>query len=774
MSTDSGYVDLTVKYNNKSYTKRFTISKSRNGSDSYSVSLSNDSHVFSCDSDGNIISPITINTSVLAFKGTTAANPVIGTLPTVSGLTLTKSDTTVLITAKAGTSLATNGSFEIPVTVDNTTFNKVFSWSKVKDGANGSDGIDGSNGTSPILVTIDGQSYMKYIDTNTPPVPSSITLTCNAMEGSSQITPTYLWQYKSNGEWLTFDGTNNAKTYTLNYNSKAFVDDVVQIRVRAAYKNVSYYAEHTIAKIYDNKYISKQEIFDKITEGGTNQLIYKDPSTGEIYINATYIKTGQFVADLIKGGLLTLGGTGENDLGDYGRLRILDYTGENELASLDGGEMKIEELTSHNITVDELSVNKINCSTFVPSITETMKIYIDATNGSDDIDFENGATYQTLQCALNTIPRNLNGFTVDIILQTAVSENIVIRGFSSGTLNLYMNKKAINGYVVVRDCSAQIFVLGGLSTTDIEDGIDNGSLRPNIQPSQLFSFGGYNYSFVAIGCTYVYVRSVDIFGKTGTTTNYCGGATNGSNVYVQNVNAYASNSGWNIQNGAKLTTKETYGMCERLGYNVQSGGTCHICNGYSTGGETNTYVGNGGQIIQGSSITFVSGVAVGSNTNTTTNTATSTYTATSGDSYKVKYSSWRKDNTVRQGDWSGCGLHKGCWFFGNQFTELKGKTIKSIKLTIKRQSGGNSGNTSFTLKMHNHSSRPSGSPTYLSTWSKNVALSVGSSTTINITDSAVIDAIKNGTMKGFGIEVTSTSNSYYGILNPSLKAVVTY
>lgn len=628
---------------------------------------------------------------------------------------------------------------------------------------------------STIVVGISGQQSMKYLDKATAPIPSSVTLTANVNEGSKIVSSnvTYIWQYKnSSGSWVNLSGTYTNKTYSLAHNNSAFVNDIAQIRVAASYKSNTYYDEHTVTKFYDYKYISKQEVFDKITEGGTNQLIYKDPDTGDIYINATYIKTGQFVADLIKGGLLTLGGTGDNSLGDYGRFRILDSSGQNEVASLDGGEMKIVNLQSETLNATEVNVEKINCVTYAPAIYETTKIYVNATSGSDDIEFDNGAIYKTLQVALDSVPKNLNGFTVDITLQTNISEDITIRGYNSGTLNLYMNKKNINGYIVARDCSAQIFILGGLTTSDIADGINNGSLRPNIQPSSLFSFGGYNYSFVAIGCTFVYVRSIDIFGKTGTTTNYCGGAVNGSNVYVQNVNAYASNSGWNVTTGGKMTTKETYGRCERLAYNVQLGGVAHICNGNSTGAPSNIYTGNGGQVIQGS-VTFIGSGDVGTNTNTTTNNTNTTLTSSYGDSYKVKYSSWRKDNSVRQGDWSGTTMNKGCWFFGNQFTDLKGKTIKSIKLTIKRQSGGNSGAVAFTLKMHNHTGRPSGSPSYLS-WSKNISLSVGQSTTITITDSMVLTAIKNGTMKGFGVEVSSTSNSYYGILSPTLKAVVTY
>lgn len=658
-----------------------------------------------------------------------------------------------------------------------TTTNGIcVSGSKGDKGDAGTNGTNGVNGTSPVLVTITGQQSMKYLDKTTAPTPSTITLTANVMEGNVVVSSgiTYIWQYKnSSGTWVNLSGTYTSKTYSLAHNNTGFVNEVAQIRVAVSYKSKTYYLEHTVTKIYDNKYISKQEVFDKITEGGTNQLIYKDPSTGEIYINATFIKTGQLVADLIKGGILTLGGTGNSDTGDYGRFRILDSTGQNELASMDGGEMRMVNLQAEELNATDLNVKNINCATYAPAIYEYTKVYVNTTSGNDDVEFESGAIFKTLQGALDSAPKNLNGFTTEIVLQTAVSENIVIRGFSGGTLNILMNSKNINGYVVARDCSAQVFILGGLTTTDIPDGINNTGLRPNIQPSQLFSFGGYNYSFVAIGCPFVYVRSVDIFGKTGTTTNYCGGSVNGSNVYVQNVNAYASNSGWNVTTGGKMTTKETYGRCERLAYNVQLGGVAHICNGNSTGAPSNIYTGNGGQVIQGN-VTFVGSGDVGSNNNTTTNNTSIVLNANYGDSYKVKYSSWRKDNSVRQGDWSSTGMNKGCWFFGNQFADLKGKTIKSVKLTLQRQSGGNSGAVAFTLKMHNHTGRPSGAPSYLSGWSKNVSLSVGQSTTITITDSAVLTAIKNGTMKGFGIEVTNTSNSYYGILTPKLKAVVTY
>lgn len=771
------------------------------GTDAYTIILSNENHSVACDSDGNLIDGelSKVKTEIKVLKGTEEI-PFIVSTEDLNCSSNYDNDTKVLyLTSLDGIA----ASVTIKITIDNLELFKVFTITKLikgsdglpgeqgppgKDGMDGeqgeigpqgppgNDGSPGIDGTSPIIATITGQQTMKYIDVTTAPIPSLITLTADLYDGGSIISTdiSYIWQYKNESDiWVNLSDVYTNKTYNIRHDNDAFIKDTAQLRVVISYKSSNYYDEFTVTKMYDTKSLTQVEIFNKLTNNGDIQGLYMQD--GKIYLNMEFAKAGQFMADLIKGGILTLGGTGNNDTGDYGRFRVLDYTGQNEVASLDGGEMRIVNLQSETLNTTDLNVKNINCVTYAPAIYEYTKVYVNTSNGNDDVEFENGAVFKTLQGALDSSPKNLNGFTVDIVLQTAVSENIVIRGFSGGTLNILMNSKNINGYVVARDCSAQVFILGGLTTTDIADGINNTNLRPNIQPSELFSFGGYNYSFVAIGCAFVYVRSIDIFGKTGNNNNYCIGSVNASNVYVQNVNAYASNSGYNVQFGAKLTTRETYGRCERLGYNVQTGGVAHICNGNSTSAPSNIYTGNGGQVIQGN-VTFIGeSTSVGSNDNITTNTTSTTLNANYGGTYKVKYSSWETENVVRQGDWKRTGLKKGCWFFENQFVDLKGKTIKSVKLTLKRQSsGGNSGAVAFTLKMHNYSKKPSASPSYLSGWSKNVSLSVGQSTTITITDSAVLTAIKNGTMKGFGVETSNTSDAYYGILAPNLKAVVTY
>ena len=76
------------------------------GADAYTVLLSNENHTFPSTYEGNIENAITTTTVAIAYKGKTSITPTIGTLPTVTGLSLSKSGNTVTIVANKGTSLA--------------------------------------------------------------------------------------------------------------------------------------------------------------------------------------------------------------------------------------------------------------------------------------------------------------------------------------------------------------------------------------------------------------------------------------------------------------------------------------------------------------------------------------------------------------------------------------------------------------------------------------------------------------------------------------------
>lgn len=48
--------------------------------------------------------------------------------------------------------------------------------------------------------------------------------------------------------------------------------------------------------------LTQEEVFNRLTNNGTSQAIYRE--NGEIYINASFIKTGSISSDMIKAGII--------------------------------------------------------------------------------------------------------------------------------------------------------------------------------------------------------------------------------------------------------------------------------------------------------------------------------------------------------------------------------------------------------------------------------------------------------------------------------------
>lgn len=71
-----------------------------------------------------------------------------------------------------------------------------------------------------------------------------------------------------------------------------------------------------------NNALTQQEIFNRLTNNGKTQGIYIQ--NGLLYINATYIKSGTLSANLIKGGILKLGGASNGN----GTIEIYNASGE--------------------------------------------------------------------------------------------------------------------------------------------------------------------------------------------------------------------------------------------------------------------------------------------------------------------------------------------------------------------------------------------------------------------------------------------------------------
>ena len=160
ITTDTAYIDIEAFYTDiifqreTKYTRRFTINKVRNGKDTILVDMSNDYHVFRCNSDGEIENKngITIYTTVSAYIGVESVNPEdinirLRPLHPEEQRDLAvelNGSNTLRITAMKGVGLPQNGSytFDVDITkVDDlsgeekiVSIPKTFAWNKINDG----------------------------------------------------------------------------------------------------------------------------------------------------------------------------------------------------------------------------------------------------------------------------------------------------------------------------------------------------------------------------------------------------------------------------------------------------------------------------------------------------------------------------------------------------------------------------------------------------------------------------------------------------------------
>lgn len=441
-----------------------------------------------------------------------------------------------------------------------------------------------------------------------------------------------------------------------------------------------------------------------------------------------------------------------------------------------------------DLSCDTLSVKSISNPQYPKALTGSIDVYIDATNGSDDVILEDECTFKTLEGLLDKLPKNLNGSTVRIHLKSNISAGVTFNYFFGGRLLFFLCGLKITGYLRFYCCNADIKIYGGDSQSSTTRGI--------IAPDSLYVGSDNEADGVSIlvhKVPFFAIYYCDIYGnknKTASSIMKFMEFSSGTILGVKFVDGY---HGVIATSSSIIYATNTNGKVNGNGWVSQSGSIIHLANGTQMSGTLANYKESNGDIILGTIKDMIKNS--GGNPNITPDpdkdptpnpsnpkdpspkTKTVTYKATSADTYRSSvYNNWKKDGTCRQGDY-GYGDCNGCWFFGSQFANLKGKNVTSIKITIKRQTGGYQSAHNVTLKMHKYASRPSISsgskPTYNDGWSKTISLKVGESKTVTITDTAVLNAIKNGTMKGFGLQ-GAYNKAAYTVCSGAMTVVVTY
>lgn len=490
--------------------------------------------------------------------------------------------------------------------------------------------------------------------------------------------------------------------------------------------------------------------------------------TKQVKVNGDMIVDGAIDGKTITGATI-VGSTFRNQSNTFS----VDSEGNIVGAQIQGSEVIGDSFSVEGeLTADTITANKINSAQYPSTLDDDIQIEI-SSSGHDNSELYDGAIFATVAGTLDALPKFLNGKTVNIWIREDIYENIDFQFFTSGVINLYLDGNTVYGYVRNYMSSTKVRVYGGWP------GTEEGHVG-TIHPSTGCAVASRTGSLIGQESSPLNAYSVKIYGSDYKATNGAS-ATVGivgdsySTGYYKNVQFVNCDVGFRGSAGGRIHDAASSGVCSQYAYQATSGAVITIANAAHCGGTTaNIAETLPAQIIAHAKATYAGGNQTTDDTPAPTPTTKKVITikSISGDTYRSSvYNNWKKDNTCRQGDY-GYGDCNGCWFFGTQFNQFKGKSISKIELTIKRISGGSYSGVALQVKTHNYTSRPSGKPSYGSSCGS-VSIATGSSGKLTITNSTILNAISNGTVKGFGIQ-SSYNSSNYAVCSGSVTMKVTY
>lgn len=420
----------------------------------------------------------------------------------------------------------------------------------------------------------------------------------------------------------------------------------------------------------------------------------------------------------------------------------------------DEGELDILDLNVRgNFTCDSLNVDTLISADIPPALSENKTIYV--------------SSGETISQYLDDLPLNLNGFTVEIYLTSNTTENLELRRHVNGLVNIFLCGNTIKGTIRSIYNNAKYSIYGGNSTTDTTMG--------SIMPYTSYNVGSYYYTTIFSDCPNVNLYNLKIYGDSVNSNSVGVGATQKSKVYMENISFVGCKYNCRTYSMTELYCQSSSGLSTGNSWNAGTGAKIVLYPGQQAGGGNNTFTSGNGQIIS-TGVTFASSKDSGSNTTTVNPTTTrfETFKPKYADTYRsTKYNNWEGRGKCRQGNW-GYGNCNGYWFYGSQFAEVKGKNITKVEIDVTRSSDiGSSASTSHVFQAHTYGSRPSSTPNFYASCNKTLSLAWGGKGTVTITDSTVLNGIKSGTIKGFGLKSAYDSSHYSALTNGTVRIYYT-
>ena len=452
------------------------------------------------------------------------------------------------------------------------------------------------------------------------------------------------------------------------------------------------------------------------------------------------------------------------------------------LKSSKGDNFSIDEngiITASALAVEgDISTNTIICKdisnkAYPKTLTSTVKIDVSDSAADDSSECFNGAKFRTLQGAVNSIPRFLNGKVVNIHVGNNMTGNVSFNYFVGGRIFVYLHGCTIYGSLNFYHNSAAIFVYGGANTSD--------TTKATIHPSTGVDAGNKTCSIYSNVSRYVGVYNLNVWASDnhvdGLTGDKVGVTTHGGNfMYCSNINIVNCNVGFRSYSGAHIHVNKSSGIASVYGFEAVTGGRISFANSSQSGGTTAaTHTDSGGQILK-NSCTFASGSATSGSGSASTTTTTTSKTFTSSSAQALQYAGtssafWRTDCKPKAGNW-GYGAHTGWWFFGDDFEDMASKNVSKIEITFTREKAGNYAATACNFYVHNYETQPSTKTPTISHRIASASVAASTTHTISITDATIISRIKSA--KGICTVPTSQNSSNYSVFSGTMKVKFTY
>lgn len=459
-------------------------------------------------------------------------------------------------------------------------------------------------------------------------------------------------------------------------------------------------------------------------------------------IVADLIVVGTMSFDRLNGGTLTLGGLNNGN----GRMQVLNENGDVN-ADIDGNNAAYERLYAGDFR-----------SPIVPNYNDkNYTIYIDISGGSDENEGTSSTNaYKSIQHAINQISK-VNDGNINLEVygsgSSTIVERINISGFvGRGTIfiDFRLSSRLFNGRINIRGNTNHIEIDGKYSK---------------------FSGSNQNEIINIERCTYVTIRQCRFYGNNSTLRGIR--VADNSAALIRDNHFYDMTDGVLLETISRINGNNNVGNVSQYGYSAYGTSQIgHFAN-RPTGGVADIWTSQTSQQI-GQSVDSTPPPKEAPPPPDTTNEWNTTGSPR-GDAWRPQFSGqWWGDGSVVQGGWAGFGAYKGLWLFGNvPSSAVTGKIIKSIRIYVTRKSsGGNSGAVSCTFRPHTYTSRPNGEPSYQSpTTTANFKWGEGKWITL---PSSFYAGFQNGTTKGIGIYVNSTSNGSYAKFNVDATLEITY